>query len=155
MWLHPLHHSLRPGDHATAAVVPRLPPELTMLNDLSVFTDAWRKKVPYGDTEGDAHKHWPADPKAYFLYFMDDGTYGKETRDGAEGFWLRGARRRRSCCAPSSPYGGCVFESRVVRSAIASPYASAGWSRRRSWPRTSRASWCSSPGQGFRTTTRS
>ena len=62
-----------------------------MLNDLSVFTDAWRKKVPYGDTEGDAHKHWPADPKAYFLYFMDDGTYGRETREGVEGFWLGGA----------------------------------------------------------------
>ena len=59
-----------------------------MLNDLSVFTDAWRKKVPYGDTEGDAHKHWPADPKSYFLYFMDDGTRGKETRDGVEGFGL-------------------------------------------------------------------
>jgi hypothetical protein len=56
-----------------------------------VFTDAWRKKVPYGDTEGDAHKHWPADPKAYFLYFMDDGTHGREAREGVEGFWLGGA----------------------------------------------------------------
>ena len=54
-----------------------------MLNDLSVFTEPWRKKQPYGDTEGDAHKHWPADPKAYYLYFLDDGTYGrKELRDG-------------------------------------------------------------------------
>jgi hypothetical protein len=92
VWLHPLHHSLRPGDHATRGVFPHLPPELTMLNDLSVFTDAWRKKVPYGDTEGDAHKHWPADPKAYWLYFMDDGTYGKETRDGVEGFWVGRSR---------------------------------------------------------------
>jgi hypothetical protein len=92
MWLHPLHHSLRPGDHATRGVFPHLPPELTMLNDLSVFTDAWRKKVPYGDTEGDAHKHWPADPKAYFLYFMDNGTHGKETRDGVEGFGLHAPR---------------------------------------------------------------
>jgi len=92
IWLHPLHHSLRPGDHATRGVFPHLPPELTMLNDLSVFTEAWRKKVPYGDTEGDAHKHWPADPKAYFLYFMDDGTQGKETRDGVEGFGLHGRR---------------------------------------------------------------
>jgi len=92
IWLHPLHHSLRPGDHATRGVFPHLPPELTMLNDLSVFTEAWRKKVPYGDTEGDAHKHWPADPKAYYLYFMDDGTRGKETRDGIEGFGLHGPR---------------------------------------------------------------
>jgi hypothetical protein len=62
-----------------------------MLNDLSVFTEPWRKKVPFGDTEGDPHLHWPADPKAYYLYFLDDATYGKETAEGVEGFWLRGA----------------------------------------------------------------
>ena len=93
IWLHPLHHSLRPGDHAMSAPFGALPPELTMLNDLSVFTDAWRKKVPYGDTEGDAHKHWPADPKAYYVYFLDDGTYGKETLGGVEGFWIGGRSR--------------------------------------------------------------
>jgi hypothetical protein len=91
VWRHPLHHSMRPGDHATSAAFRALPAELTMLNDLSVFTDAWRKKVPYGDTEGNPHLHWPADPKAYYLYFTDDGTYGKDLRVGAEGFWLRGA----------------------------------------------------------------
>jgi hypothetical protein len=91
VWLHPLRHSVRPGDHAMSAPFRALPPELTMLNDLSIFTDAWRKKVPYGDTEGNPHLHWPADPKAYYLYFTDDGTYGKDLRVGAEGFWLRGA----------------------------------------------------------------
>jgi hypothetical protein len=55
-----------------------------------VFTEAWRKKQPYGDTEGDAHKHWPADPKAYYLYFTDAGAYGRETWNGKEGFWTRG-----------------------------------------------------------------
>jgi hypothetical protein len=93
MWVSPLHHSLRPGDHAAGGVFLALPPELTMLNDLAVFTESWRKKQPYGDTEGDAHKHWPADPKAYFLYFLGNGTYGRESHAGAEGFWLRGARR--------------------------------------------------------------
>jgi hypothetical protein len=68
----------------------RLPAELTMLNDLSVFTEAWRKKQPYGDTEGDPHRHWPADPKAYYLYFTDRGTFGRETARGREGFWTRG-----------------------------------------------------------------
>lgn len=92
LWLHPLRHSLHPGDHATAAVFRALPPELTMLNDLSVFTDAWRKKVPYGDTEGDPHRNWPADPKAYYVYCLDDGTYGKELQDGVEGFWIGPAR---------------------------------------------------------------
>jgi hypothetical protein len=93
LWGGPLRHSLRPGDHATAGPFLVLPPELTMLNDLAVFTEAWRKKQSYGDTEGDAHKHWPADPKAYYLYFLGQGTYGKETHGGVEGFWLRGARR--------------------------------------------------------------
>jgi hypothetical protein len=85
----PLTHSLRPGHHALAATFRALPAELEMLNDLAVFAERWRWKKPFGDTEGDAHKHWPADPKAYYLYFPDDGAYGKETHDGEEGFWLR------------------------------------------------------------------
>src|SRR5205814_8581171 len=58
--------------------------------DLAGFPEAGGKRQPYGDTEGDPRRHWPADPKAYYLYFMDDGTYGKEARAGVEGFWLRG-----------------------------------------------------------------
>jgi hypothetical protein len=90
VWMAPLHHSLRPGDHAMRPPFRALPAELTMLNDLSVFTEAWRKKQPYGDTEGDPHRHWPADPKAYYLYFTDGGTFGRETAHGREGFWTRG-----------------------------------------------------------------
>ncbi len=90
MWAAPIHHALHPGDHATVQPFQSLPPELTMLNDLAVFTELWRKKQAYGDTEGDPHLHWPADPKAYYLYFSDNGTYGRESRDGVQGFWLRG-----------------------------------------------------------------
>jgi hypothetical protein len=90
MWGSPIQHSLRPGDHATVQPFMALPPELTMLNDLAVFTELWRKKQSYGDTEGDPHKNWPADPKAYYLYFTDNGTYGREELGGAQGFWLRG-----------------------------------------------------------------
>jgi hypothetical protein len=80
-----------------------LPAELSMLNDLSIFAERWRWKRPFGDTEGDPHKHWPADPKAYYLYFPDDATFGKEMVSAAavgeaavpgeemvEGFWTRG-----------------------------------------------------------------
>jgi hypothetical protein len=88
VWRAPLAHSLRPGDHATQAVFRVFPPELTMLNDLSLFTEPWRKKQPYGDTEGDAHRHWPADPRSYYLYFLDNGTKGREARDGVEGFTI-------------------------------------------------------------------
>jgi hypothetical protein len=87
-----MHHSLLPGDHAMSRPFRALPPELTMLNDLGVSTELWRKKQPVGDTEGDAHKHWPADPKAYYLYFDDNGTWGREDREGRQGFWLRGAQ---------------------------------------------------------------
>ena len=90
LWTRPIHHALQPGDHATRETFRLLPPELTMLNDLAVFTELWRKKQPYGDTEGDPHKNWPADPKAYYLYFSDNGTYGREALDGMDGFWVRG-----------------------------------------------------------------
>jgi hypothetical protein len=90
MLRHPLAHSLQPGRHALSRPFRALPAELEMLNDLAVFAERWRWKKPYGDTEGDAHKGWPADPKAYYLYFPDDGTFGRETHGGEEGFWLRG-----------------------------------------------------------------
>ena len=83
----PIRHSLAPGRHALQAPFRALPAELTMLNDLSIFTETWRKKRPFGFT-GDATKH--ADADAYFLYFMDDGTWGKEEWGGRAGFWLRG-----------------------------------------------------------------
>ena len=89
----PLYHSFNPGAHARQVFFGLFPPELTMLNDLAAFTpEAWRKKRPYGDTEGDPHLNWPADPKAYYLYFPDDVTFGKERdpRTGLEGFWIRG-----------------------------------------------------------------
>src|SRR6185503_19260248 len=72
VWAAPVRHSLRPGDHAMHGGFRLLPPELTMLNDLGVCTEPWRKKRPFGDTEGDPQQHRPADPASYFLYFMDD-----------------------------------------------------------------------------------
>ena len=87
----PLEHSLRPGDHATSGIFRRLPAELTMLNDLSVFTEPWRKKQVYGFM-GDPVKRWPADPTAYTLYFTDNGIAGRETFEGRDGFWIHGGR---------------------------------------------------------------
>jgi hypothetical protein len=86
----PVTAALHPDRHALRAVFRAFPAELTMLNDLSMFSQMWRKKQRFGDTEGDPHKGWPADPKAYYLYFLDDGTYGREEADGSPGFWLRG-----------------------------------------------------------------
>ena len=75
MLLSPIHHSLWPGKHATQPALRALPAELSMLSDLSVFTDVWRKRRPY---------------PGYFLWFLDDGTFGQETSFDVEGFWLRG-----------------------------------------------------------------
>lgn len=86
----PMQHSLRPGLHAIGPPFSLLPAELTMLNDLGVFAEPWRKKQPFGDTEGDAAQGRRADPRAYYLYFSDDGTYGREVHEGSAGFWVKG-----------------------------------------------------------------
>jgi hypothetical protein len=86
----PVHHSLRPGEHATRATFRVLPAEVTMLGDLSVFTDVWRKHRPYNAPGGDPSRRPPGAPPSYFLWFLDDGTYGQEESFGEEGFWLRG-----------------------------------------------------------------
>lgn len=91
--LAPVEQALDPGQHARREPFLRFPAELTMLNDLSVFGEVARKKQPFGDTEGDPRRPGSADPRAYYLYFPDDGTYFKESREGREGFWLRGGRR--------------------------------------------------------------
>jgi hypothetical protein len=86
----PVHHSRNPGEHATSPAFRVLPAELTMLGDLSVFTDVWRKRRPYNLPGGDPARRAPGDPPAYYLWFLDDGTFGQESSFGEEGFWLRG-----------------------------------------------------------------
>ena len=84
----PVKHSLHPGQHTTTPTFRTFPAELTMLNDLSVFTDTWRKKRPYD---------------GYELYFLDDGTFGQENSFGTEGFWLRGGHDAEVVLAASRP----------------------------------------------------
>jgi hypothetical protein len=101
----PLGVSLHHGSAARSGALRLLPAELSMLNDLAVFSEPWRKKVPIGDTEGDAHKHWPADPRAYYLYFPDDGTYGREAGAAGPGFWLRAGRHAEVIVRALEPVG--------------------------------------------------
>jgi hypothetical protein len=89
----PIHNSLRPGEHATRAAFRLLPPEITMLGDLSVFTDVWRKRRPFNAPGGDAGRRPPGGPPPYYLWFLDDATLGQESSFGSEGFWLRGGGR--------------------------------------------------------------
>jgi hypothetical protein len=88
----PVRHSLRPGEHATRAAFRVVPAELTMLGDLSVFGDVWRKRRPYDAPFGDPARRPPGKPAPHFLWFPDDGTFGQETSFDREGFWLRGGR---------------------------------------------------------------
>ncbi len=83
-WLQPVEHSLRPSRLASPPGSPLtyLRAERAMLNDLSFCTDAWRKKQPYDDVEGDPPLHRPGARHGYWLYFPDDGTFGRETIPG-------------------------------------------------------------------------
>jgi hypothetical protein len=88
----PIQAGLHPGRHLTEAAFRVFPLELTTLNELGFNHDAWRKKQPFGTPEGDPHRKYPPDPRGYWLYFVDDGTYGRELAGGIEGFWLRGGQ---------------------------------------------------------------
>src|SRR5262249_17418238 len=79
----PIRPSPEPGAHATGPAFRPPPAGLTMLSDLSVFTDVWRKRRPYE----------PPQSAPYYLWFLDDGTFGQESSFGREGFWLRGGER--------------------------------------------------------------
>ena len=90
MLVSPIAHALRPGAHAVAPAFRAFPLELTMLGDLSVFTDVWRKRRPYNHPE--RTDRMPGEATPYYLWFPDDGTYGQETSFEEEGFWLRGGQ---------------------------------------------------------------
>ena len=83
--LAPVEHSLHPWRHALRAPFRLFPLELSMLNDLGFCSDPWRKKQPFGDPD--------RNPRGYWLYFPDDGTYGREVVESHEGFWLRRGQR--------------------------------------------------------------
>jgi hypothetical protein len=60
-----------------------------MLGDLSVFTDVWRKRRPYNAPDLDPARRPPGMPPPFYLWFLDDGTFGQEESFGEEGAWLR------------------------------------------------------------------
>ena len=99
-WIHPVAHSLSPAKLASrpGSLITYLRAERAMLNDLSFCTDAWRKKQPYEDAEGDPPLHRPGSRHGYWLYFPDDGTFGRERIPGMtikDGEPMEGFRVRR------------------------------------------------------------
>lgn len=106
--LSPIRHSLHPDRHTLRAPFRLLPAELTMLNDLSFNIAPQRRKVPFGDM-GDQQKNWPADPKAYWLYFPDDGTFGKEAAESNEGVRVRAGERAELILRAMEPVARMTF----------------------------------------------
>ena len=91
MWLHPLQHSLRPGDHATRRAVPQ-PSRRADDAERPVRVHRGLAQEAGLRRHGRPVQRRPADPKAYYLYFIDNGTGGREAYEGREGFWLHGGR---------------------------------------------------------------
>lgn len=83
----PIKSALEPWHAGLAPFFRALPIERTMLNDLPIFLQVWRKKQPFGDADGAPGR--PGAPDSYWLYFPDDASYGKQRAFGSDGFWLR------------------------------------------------------------------
>jgi hypothetical protein len=81
--LNPFAASFRPGDNAKHGPLRLLPPELTLVNDLPVNTDASRVRVWFGD---DPNLH----DIGFQIYFLDDNAYGREAD---KSFWVKGESR--------------------------------------------------------------
>ena len=78
----PFMTSFRPAETAKSGPLRILPVELTLLNDLPVFTEPDRSRVWFGDLgQGDA---------GFLITFLDDNAYGAETD---KSFWTRGDSR--------------------------------------------------------------
>lgn len=126
-WLQPVQHSLKPALLASypGAPLSLLRAERAMLNDLSFCTDPWRKKQPFDDVEGDPEVHRPGAKHGYWLYFPDDGTFGRERIPGMfrpDGEPLEGFRVKRGLSTevllranePVDYIDVTLFASRVV-----------------------------------------
>jgi hypothetical protein len=81
--LSPFTASFKPADIAKSGPFRLLPVELTLLNDLPVFTEGpARSRVEFGGVTG-------ADP-VFFVSFLDDNVHGREAD---RSFWTRGDSR--------------------------------------------------------------
>ena len=84
MVMNPFVASFRPAENAKSGPLRMLPVELTLLNDLPVFTEGeTRSRVWMGDTgAGDV---------GFLVSFLDDNAYGREV--DKQSFWTRGDSR--------------------------------------------------------------
>jgi hypothetical protein len=77
--LNPFTSSHSPALHTKSYPLKLFPTELTLLNNLPFNTNPHARRIPLTE-----------DPE-FFLYFIDNNTYLRETE--AEGFWVKGERK--------------------------------------------------------------
>ena len=99
MVLNPFAASFHPNDNSKAGPVRMLPVELTLLNDLPVFTDPDRGRVWFGDTQGDP---------GFLVSFLDDNAYGREAD---KSFWTRGDSRADLVYKADKPIRRAIFDA--------------------------------------------
>jgi len=84
--------------HALFSDLRRRVGELTLLNDLPVFTDADRSRVGFGELgEGDP---------GFLLSFLDDNAFGREAD---KSFWVRGESRADIVIKTNRPIRRAIF----------------------------------------------
>ena len=82
MVMNPFVAAFRPNENAKAGPLRLLPVELTLLNDLPVWTEGERARSWFGELgQGDP---------GFLLSFLDDNAYGREED---KSFWIRGESR--------------------------------------------------------------
>jgi hypothetical protein len=82
MVMNPFVATFTPAGNADRGPLRLLPVELTLLNDLPIFTDPERGRMWFGDLgQGDP---------AFLLSFLDDNVFDKEAD---KSFWIRGESR--------------------------------------------------------------
>ena len=108
----PIRHSLHPGEHATEPSGPFLPSSPCSTTSPSSPIPGERND-PTEEHRGERPRRPLADANACYLYFLDDGAYGRE--GGIRPTWILAARREPGANrgpSPQSPFAGWVRYSR-------------------------------------------
>jgi len=98
MAMNPLVTAFKPSTTAGGGLLKMFPVELTLLNDLPVFTDADRSRVEFGDLG-------VGDPM-FFLSFLDENAFGREAD---RSFWVRGESRAEVVIKTNRPIRRAIF----------------------------------------------
>jgi hypothetical protein len=99
MVLDPFAASFRPYDNAKHGPLRLLPVELTLLNDLPVWTDGDRARVWFGDLG-------KGDP-GFLVSFLDNNAYNREAD---KSFWTRGGSRADLVFKADRPIRRAIFD---------------------------------------------